>query len=50
MARTAGPEPVSCPGSNPGRGIFSRIAQLAERLTLTQKVAGSSPAVGSKGK
>ena len=28
--------------------VFSRIAQLAERLTLTQKVLGSTPSPAAK--
>lgn len=28
--------------------VFSRIAQLAERLTLTQKVLGSTPGPAAK--
>lgn len=30
-------------GSSPSGDIHSRIAQLAEHLTLTQEVTGSSP-------
>lgn len=36
-------------GSNPhGKTIYSELVQLVERLTVTQVVAGSSPALGAK--
>ena len=47
MVRICGFHPHD-PGSNPGWGIGSRLAQLVERKTLNLVVVGSSPTVGAR--
>ena len=45
MVRICGFHPHD-PGSSPGWGSWSRLAQLVERKTLNLVVEGSSPSVG----